>query len=178
MDGSYRYGRGGSGRVTKNARDHREGKSQHFQSGRGPSAGFERWETDNNYDGGAKQNQEYSGAKDNFDRGQSPSFTYRQSEPQCLSRNPDARPMRRSYFAKRTVHHRGDTIFSGDTRTGGTRVHTPERFTSRDPGLSSDYGVRSSGTSRREVSPVMRARAESMESDIRTYFTYSICHSG
>lgn len=49
VDGNYRYNRGGRGRVTDNAWDHcgGEGKSQHHQSGRAPSASFERWETDN-----------------------------------------------------------------------------------------------------------------------------------
>lgn len=51
-------------------------------------------------------------------------------------------------------------VFSGEAGIiDGTRMHKPERFTSRDPEISSDCGVRSHGTTRCALSPVMRVRA-------------------
>ena len=44
-------------------------------------------------------------------REQSPSFTSRQSKPQCLLQNPEARPVCTSDFTGRTVQHRGETFF-------------------------------------------------------------------
>ena len=120
VGGNYRSSRGGRSRVTEGASNRRGGEVKNEQRGRGPSAIFESSDIENNY--GARKYQGLGGAKEILDRGQSPSFTYRKSGPQCLLHNPDARPVRRSDFPGRTVHHRGDTFFPRDTGIGGTTV--------------------------------------------------------
>ena len=77
VDGKYRCGCGGSGRVTENARDHREGgvNSQHFHTGRGPLAGSSAGKP-RKVTAVLKHKQEYGGVKENVDRErQSPSST-------------------------------------------------------------------------------------------------------
>ena len=150
-----------------------------YQSDRGHSATFERWETDHNCSGGTRdiRTPEYGGAKKTSYRGQSPSIKCRQSEPQCLLQNPVAHPVRRSDFAVRKAHC-GETKISGETGIIGdaiNRAHTHETITGRDPGVRSDFGVHSHGMgaapSRRAGSPVMRVQPTSVESDIRVSHT-------
>ena len=111
VDGSYRCGRGERDRVTED-----EIMGHQYQSDRGHSASFERWETEHHCSGDARDIliPEYGGAKEIFYRGQFPCFKYRQFEPQCLLQNPVAHPVRRSDFVLRKVH-RGETKISGDT---------------------------------------------------------------
>ena len=97
---------------------------------------------ENNCSVGGRDSQtpEYGGAKETFYQEQSPCFKCRQSAPQCLLQNPVSRPARRSDFEGQKVHRLVETTIPGDTGIGGTKMHTHETITGRDPGIRSDLG--------------------------------------
>ena len=74
MAGSYRYGRGGGGRVTEDRGG--EVVSQLYLSGRGHSASLERWETAKNNNGAARGDHlpAYGRMKERVERVQPPHF--------------------------------------------------------------------------------------------------------